>query len=132
MIRTRPKPDSLSTLIHKLDGLVSEVVRRSAAQVCGHCDCISCPYVGHWSTFDCAHFIDRGNMNTRFNLLNLAPSCRYCNRYNEDEHKRIWAEKLGPEMVEYLEREGRSMRKLMRFELEKGIELMTEKLKQLK
>jgi hypothetical protein len=126
------KQQSLSTLIHELDKLVSEVVRRSAAEVCGHATCISCPHTAHWSTLDCAHFIDRGHMNTRFNLLNLAPSCRYCNRYNEDEHKTIWAAKLGPEMVAYLEAEGRSMRKLMRYELEKGIELMETKLKQLK
>jgi hypothetical protein len=81
---------------------------------------------------DCAHFVNRGNMNTRFNLKNLAPACVHCNRINEDEHKRKWAEKLGPEMVEYLELEGRSMRKLMRYELEKGIELMEAKLKSLR
>lgn len=126
------KSKSLSSLIHELDGLVSEVVRRSAADDSGRCTCISCPHRDHWKQFDAAHFIDRGHMNTRFNLLNLAPCCRYCNRYNEDEHKRVWAEKLGPEMVAYLEAEGRSMRKLMRYELEKGIELMKEKLKQLR
>jgi hypothetical protein len=126
------KQQSLSTLIHELDKLVSEVVRRNAADDSGRCTCISCPHRDHWSQFDSAHFIDRGHMNTRFNLLNLAPCCRYCNRYDEDEHKRKWAEKLGPEMVAYLEAEGRSMRKLMRYELEKGIELMEQKLKQLK
>lgn len=131
MIRT-PKKVSLSSLIHELDGLVSEVVRRSAAEVCGHCTCISCPHTAHWSTFDCAHFIDRGHMNTRFNLLNLAPACQNCNRFNEDEHKRVWSEKLGPDMVSYLESEGRSLRKFFRIELESGIELMKTKLKQLR
>jgi hypothetical protein len=126
------KQQSLSTLIHELDKLVSEVVRRNAADDSGRCTCISCDYKEFWKNFDCAHFIDRGNMNTRFNLLNLAPACQQCNRYNEDMHKAKWAEKLGPEMVAYLEAEGRSMRKLMRYELEKGIELMEQKLKQLK
>jgi 5-methylcytosine-specific restriction endonuclease McrA len=126
------KKESLSTLVHKLDRLVSEVVRRTAADYGGTCECISCDGKWNWTQMDCAHFIDRGNMNTRFNLKNLAPSCKQCNRYNEDEHKAKWAEKLGPEMVSYLESEGRSMRKLMRYELEKGIELMEAKLKSLR
>lgn len=126
------KQKSLSALIHELDKLVSEVVRRNAVNHRGVCECISCGIWLDWKQMDCAHFIDRGHMNTRFNLLNLAPSCVFCNRMNEDEHKSKWAVKLGPEMVEYLEREGRSMRKLMRYELEKGIELMKEKLKQLR
>lgn len=125
------KQKSLSTLIHELDRLVSEVVRRNASNYSGDCECISCGMKDNWTRMDCAHFVDRGNMNTRFNLLNLAPSCRQCNRMNEDWHKAKWAEKLGPEMVAYLEREGRSMRKLMRYELEKGIELMKAKLKEL-
>lgn len=123
--------ESLSTLIHKLDKLVSQVVRRSAA-VNGYCTCISCGVKLWWVQADCAHFIDRGNMATRFNLLNLAPSCPICNRFEEEMHKEKWAEKLGPQLVETLELEGRSMRKLMRYELERGIELMTDKLKQLR
>lgn len=124
--------ESLSTLIHKLDKLVSEVVRRSAADSNGLIKCISCGAKVYWKDADLAHFIDRGNMATRFNLVNLAPACQQCNRHNEDFHKEEWAKKLGPEIVETLEREGRSMRKLMRYELEKGIELMTDKLKQLR
>jgi hypothetical protein len=126
------KKESLSTLIHQLDRLVSEVVRRSAADSQGMAQCITCNTKLYWSVMDCCHFIDRGHMNTRFNLANLACGCQPCNRYNEDEHKRKWAEKLGPEMVSYLESEGRSMRKLMRYELEKGIELMEQKLKSLR
>ena len=126
------KKESLSTLVHKLDKLVSEVVKRAAASYDGKCECISCDIRLPWQEMDCAHFIDRGNMNTRFNLMNLAPACKDCNRFNEDTHKAKWAEKLGAYNVEHLEREGRSMRKLMRFELEKGIDLMEQKLKQLR
>ncbi len=132
MIRTIQKEIKLAVLIHKLDKRVSEVVRRSAADDRGYVLCISCPCKVHWSEADCAHFIDRGHMNTRFNLLNLAPSCRFCNRLDEDHHKTKWAEKLGPDMVAYLEAEGRSLRKLMRYELEKGIELMSQKLNELR
>lgn len=131
MIHTAPKA-SLSKLIHELDGLVSEVVRRSNANEYGQVACISCDKLLPWRESDCAHFIDRGNNATRFNLMNLAPACQECNRYNEDEHRRLWAEKLGPDMVSYLESEGRSLRKLMRFEVEKGIELMKVKLKELR
>lgn len=131
MIRTAPKP-TLAKLIHELDALVSEVVRRSAADEKGECQCISCGAKLYWRQMDVAHFIDRGHMNTRFNLLNLSVACIACNRYNEDEHKEAWRAKMTPEQVEYLEREGRSLRKLMRFELEQGIELMKQKLKELK
>lgn len=131
MIRTQPK-STLSKLIHELDGLVSEVVRRSCADEKGECECISCGQRLPWKLMDCCHFIDRGKMATRFNLLNLAPGCRVCNRMNEDFHIDKWRENLGPEMVAYLESEGRSLRKLMRYELEQGIELMHRKLKELR
>lgn len=131
MIRTAPKA-SLSKLIHELDGLVSEVVRRSNANEYGQVACVSCGKILLWSEAQCAHFIPRSHMNTRFNLMNLAPACEECNCFDEDNHLKAWAEKLGPEMVTYLEREGRSLRKLMRFELESGIDLMRRKLKELK
>lgn len=126
------KPKSLSSLIHELDKLVSEVVRRVSADDRGLVVCVSCQMPLHWSNADCAHFIPRAHMATRFNLLNLGPACRHCNRMNPDFHIAAWANILGPDMVAYLEREGRSMRKLMRYELEKGIELMKAKLKQLR
>lgn len=131
MIRTVQKV-SLSSLVHKLDDLVSKVVRLSCADEKGECECISCGRKLHWSLMDCCHFIDRGKMATRFNLLNLAPGCRVCNRMNEDFHLDKWREKLGPEMVAYLESEGRSLRKLMRWEVELGIDLMKKKLKELR
>lgn len=131
MIRSALK-SSLSSLIHKLDGLVSEVVRRSAANEYGQVACISCGKIMHWKEADMAHFVRRGNNATRFNLINLAPACVQCNRFNEDEHLRVWAEKLGPEKVAYLEAEGRSLRKFFRSEVEKGIELMEAKLKELR
>lgn len=131
MIRTQSK-SSLSALIHKLDGLVSEVVRRSAADAKGECQCVSCPTKMHWSLMDCAHFISRSHMNTRFNLINLGVACRACNRITPTLHLDVWRQKMSPEQVEYLEREGRSLRKLMRYELEQGIELMEAKLKELR
>jgi hypothetical protein len=126
------KKESLSTLVHKLDRLVSEVVRRTAADSEGYVKCISCGTRIHHSKSQCAHFINRGNMATRFNLLNLAPACYECNILREDFHLKAWEELLGPERTDYLRQEGRSMRKLMRFELEKGIELMEAKLKSLR
>lgn len=126
------KPATLSTLIHELDKLLSEVVRRSSADSQGYIKCISCEIRIHWTQAQCAHFVGRSKMATRFNLLNLAPACSQCNCFDEVSHLSKWAEKLGEEAVEYLRSEGRSMRKLMRYELEKGIELMTAKLKTLR
>lgn len=135
MNRLKPrsaKEKTLPVLIHELDKLVSEVVRRSSADSEGYFKCITCGRRIHFKDGHCAHFIPRANMATRFNLLNLGAACYECNVLREDAHLATWAGILGPERVDYLEREGRSLRKLMRFELEKGIELMTEKLNKLR
>jgi len=126
------KQKSLSALMHELDDLVSEVVRRNAADEFGRCACVSCDKRERWQDMDCAHLMDRGNMGTRYDLRNLAPACKQCNRYDEDFHKEAWRTKLGPEVVEELEFRAKSTMKFMRFEMEKGIELMKEKLKQLR
>lgn len=126
------KQKSTSTLIHELDRLVSEVVRRSSADSEGYFKCITCDKRVYFKDGHCAHFIPRANMATRFNLLNLGAACYECNVLREDVHLETWARILGPERVDYLEREGRSLRKLMRYELETGIELMKTKLNQLR
>lgn len=132
MTSSKPKTESLSALIGKLDRLTSEVVRRSAADSSGMVKCISCEIRIHWKNAQCAHFVNRSNSATRFDLRNLAPSCSQCNCFDEDTHLQKWEQKLGPELAEELRSNGRSLRKFMRYELETGIDLMKQKLNQLK
>lgn len=132
MIRTKSKPDSLSTLIKKADDVVSLFVRLNAADDNGTVRCISCNEKFFWKDVDCAHFKDRDNMATRYYLPNLAPGCQDCNRFNHYEHIAAWEKKLTPEMQIHLNFIAHSMQKYTRPELLELIETYTEKVKQLK
>lgn len=126
-MRTREKEKSLSVLIKELDDVVSEYVRINAADATGTITCISCDARVWWRDSDCAHFVDRRNMATRFLTLNLAAACQDCNRFNEDEHKKAWARKLGAAKVLALETMGRSLMKHTRFEIEQLTEVFKAK-----
>lgn len=123
MIRTRytkPKPtdkESLNSLRDQLDEQISLFVRMSAADENGKCQCISCPRKEPWRWMDCAHFIDRKNMATRFYLPNLSPACQECNRYDHYNHIAVWETKLSPEELAHLELKSKELTKWMPFEL---------------
>lgn len=111
------KEPSISTLIGELDDLVSKFVRMSAADERGTVQCVSCDARMYWKDADCAHFIYRSNMATRFYLPNLAPACQECNRFNEFWHITTWGQKMGEKRKEELFAKGRSMEKFTRGEL---------------
>lgn len=111
-----PSLSKLPTLIKELDGLVSKYVRMSAADEKGFVSCISCGVRLYWPDSDCAHFINRDNMATRFYLPNLAPACLTCNRHNPVDHLNKWEEKLGP-LAGELKSMGRSLQKWTRPEI---------------
>lgn len=71
MIKTKDKPKSLSSLIKEADTQMSLFVRLSAADERGAVICVSCGARLYWSDADCAHYIDRGCMATRYDLTNL-------------------------------------------------------------
>lgn len=131
MIRTKSKPDSLSTLIKKADDVVSLFVRLNAADDNGTVSCISCGCRLWYLDADCCHFISRQNMATRFLLLNLAPGCQECNRYNPVFHLNTWEAKLGDTAHE-LRVYGKSLMKWTRVDLTGLIEEYSNKVKQLK
>src|SRR5689334_25200382 len=89
------KEPSVSLLIRELDDLVSIFVRLSAADENGTVMCVSCDARLYWKDADCAHFIGRSNMATRYYLPNLAPACKECNRHDPDLHLSKWELKMG-------------------------------------
>lgn len=107
----------MSVLISELDKLVSDFVRMSAADERGTVQCVSCDARMYWKDADCAHFINRDNMATRFYLPNLAPACQECNRYNPVEHILKWTSKMGDKLAEELYVKGHSLEKFTRGEL---------------
>lgn len=115
-----------------LDRVVSEVVRRSAADSSGIATCVTCGGRAHWRRMDCGHFQLRGNLTTRYNYKNLGAQCRGCNRFNEGENEKF-AEFIdaiyGVGTAEALEAEARLIAHDFPFEAE--IEKWSEKLKTL-
>lgn len=131
-MRTKVKTEKLGALIKKLDTQVSLFVRLNAADQNGTVKCISCDEKMFWSDADTAHLKDRDNMGTRFFLMNLAPACKNCNRFNHYEHIKAWENKMRIAQLSVLDIQSRSMVKFTRFELEEMILDYTEKVKVLR
>lgn len=79
-------PDSPTAI---LDGIVSKVVRRSAADSSGIAACVTCKGLNHWKHMDCGHFQKRGNLATRFYFKNLGVQCKTCNQFNDGEEEKF-------------------------------------------
>jgi NAD-dependent oxidoreductase involved in siderophore biosynthesis len=135
MIKTKPKK-SLSTLIKEADTQISLYVRLTAAGERGTVKCVSCGASIFWSDADCCHYIDRGHMATRYDLVNLAPGCIDCNRFNLDVHKAEFRKhiiaKYGENAIVKLEVGRHLTTKWMRHELEEMIEQLKERNKELR
>lgn len=66
---------------------------------------------------DCAHYIPRVNMATRFYLPNLSVACKHCNSYDKENHILKWKVQLTDEVRQDLLTKSHSMMKWTKFEL---------------
>ena len=62
-----------------LDAIVSQWVRLRFADSSGNVACICCGSVKHWNLQQCAHYVKRSHLATRWEPENLAPCCYRCN-----------------------------------------------------
>ena len=83
-LKKKKRQPSLTTLRDKLDGLVSRYVRLKAADHRGIAHCVSCGKADHWQNMDAGHFVSRQATAVRFDLRNIHPQCRRCNRFSSD------------------------------------------------
>lgn len=83
--RTRFVQSIPDTPQSRLDRVVSEAVRRGAADSNGIATCVTCGGRAHWRRMQCGHFQLRGNLTTRYHYKNLGVQCRGCNCDNEGE-----------------------------------------------
>ena len=67
----------------KLDQIVSETIRREAADDNGYVSCATCGIRKHWRNMQCGHFKRRGNLSTRYLEENLNPQCEECNCFED-------------------------------------------------
>ena len=123
---------SLKTLVHKLDRLLSEYVRRSAADAGGTVECVTCNKLFFWKDVDCGHYIKRQHMAARFLEKNLATQCRKCNRFAGgvmDAFALYLVKRYGFQILDELAELKHQTRKWTRDELENLIRLYQARLK---
>lgn len=102
-------PDSKQAI---LDRIFSEVVRRSAANTNGYAPCITCGVMRHWRNLQCGHFQKRGNLATRYSMVNCGAQCNECNCINDGEQEKhaLYIDKThGLGMAEILENNARTI-----------------------
>lgn len=67
------------SLTNDLDFVFSRIVRMSAADKHGYCECYTCENKKHWSLQQCGHFVKRGNTQIRWDFRNARIQCKNCN-----------------------------------------------------
>ena len=72
---------SRKSIVKRLDTVFSLYIRLKDSDENGFCKCISCQKIQHYKEVDAGHFISRRHMSTRYDVNNVFPQCRYCNRY---------------------------------------------------
>lgn len=78
--KTQFKRQRPSTLQNELDGIFSEYIRRLHADQYGATQCVTCGVYARWKMMDAGHFIPRQHLGTRYDIYNVFPQCRSCNR----------------------------------------------------
>jgi hypothetical protein len=116
-----PKQSDNSKLIVKVDREFSDVVRLTAADERGMCECITCGNKKHWLEMECGHFVKRRHMATRYDLQNCGPQCTTCNCHNdgrEEDHANYIDRTYGAGTADKLRRKAEEEKKWMPYELE--------------
>ena len=120
-------------LIMELDKYCSLIVRIGASNKYGICQCYCCGKSIPYKMADCAHYISRQKMQSRFDInLNLRPNCIQCNRLlhgNLKKYREHLVREIGESKV--IELETRPPRKISTPELEKLLKEMKIKYKNL-
>lgn len=117
-------------IIAELDRITSIVVRQRGCDRNGYNTCYTCGAKYHWKDLDCGHYIKRGYMQTRWELANLRPQCRHCNRIlsgNYSIYERKIRQELGTDEVQKLWDRAYKTDKISTIELE----LLLTKMKKL-
>lgn len=123
------KHKSTRTLRKKAWGLVSQYVRRIAADAHGLVACYTCDGPHFWKDMECGHYIHKDCLD--YNLDNLRAQCNCCNRRLHG-NLGVYAERLikeiGMERVLALRELAKQLKKFNVIELEEIILDLKEKL----
>ncbi|MDR0402143.1 MAG: recombination protein NinG [Treponema sp.] len=100
------KIPTVNQLIKKLDRAFSLFIRLRDSDENGSCTCITCGKTAFWKEMQCGHYIGRRHMQTRYEELNTAAQCPWCNGFMEGRHfifRQRLAERHGEEAVKRIE-----------------------------
>lgn len=127
-----PRKASRKTLVKKLDKVFSEYIRlRTAKEITGIVECVTCGKNDHWKSMDCGHFMSRKHISTRWHEDNCQVQCKSCNvfKYGEQYKYSLWlGEKKSAELLAL----SRQTLKLYDYDLEDLIEIYGDRVISLK
>ena len=90
--------------------------------------CVTCGARKPFKELDCGHYIGRQWWATRWDTMNCAAQCRFCNRFNEGmkgKFRLTLVQEYGESAIQQMEQSSRSGRKPRLYE----IELIAERIK---
>lgn len=128
---TSKKPDSLPTLIHELDAVFSRYIRLRDT-VNGKVICFICGAKMSFQEAQCAHFIDRDQMPTRYDEINCHAGCEDCNCFDTNHKERYYQamySTYGITELIRLQLKSKGLQKYMRHELQDLIDVYKAKIK---
>lgn len=133
--RRKPKKDSLSALVSKLDAVFSQYIRLRDASPDGTFVCISCGKRKSLRDAQCGHYFSRSNMSTRFDEDNCHAECVSCNCFDQKHLKGYYKSlimKIGQERFLALEEKAKQMKKWSHYELEELIAYYKEEVRRIR
>lgn len=132
MVKNKEKAKSLQILINELDAVFSKYIRYRDMRD-GKVICFICGAKVPFAEAQAMHYVDRDQMATRYDEMNVNGGCENCNCYDGNHKARYFAKLFlihGQDNVLSMINRSRLLQKFMRFELEYLIIEYTEKVKQ--
>ncbi len=130
------KERSLKSLMHSLDRVFSEYIRRRDSDGMGYCRCVTCNNMFYWKFGDCGHFVQRDRIAVRWDERNASVQCPRCNRFRSGEqyeHGKAIDRRWGTGTADMLRLLGQARgTKIDRFWVEVKISEFRDKIKKMK
>ena len=132
MKRSRFQAKGNPSLQYDLDRIFSRYIRLMHANSLGWVQCVTCGIVRRWDDrMDAGHFIPRQHLATRYDLFNVFPQCKDCNRFHDGRIKEFSA--YLTQVSEYLveELKEKASQTIHQFPYKEKIQEFSVKLKEL-
>lgn len=135
--KKKPDPNKLSSLKNELDKVFSHYIKLRDANDQGTVTCFVTGEKVFWSDLNCEamHYINRGNMATRWDEINVHAGTMQTNRFDNDhlvKYNNALYSRYPSKVVDDMLRRGRSLMKWTVPELQEKIFHYTERVKELR